>query len=165
MSMGKSIGNKGQLWTLDILVASLLMIGGFLFFLKFILAAQPPQQPIDALAIQHGLIANALMQTGTPANWTNDTVLALGLTDGEFRLSQDKVAAFAQLSTSDYKKTRRILSTTADYKIYFRRAGNEIAIGNVTAIGGNSADAENLLTLSRYVFYNSTIVQMVIDVW
>ncbi len=162
----KSFTKTGQIWSIDFFVAIIIFVLGIVFFLQFGLVDSYSQHNLDSLAAQNQLVAQGLIEAGIPLDWTEENVLAAGLTDGEFRLQPQKVAAFASIAQTDYDQARRLLSTTAQFQVIFRDVnGSSINIGSVGSIGATPNNPDNLLTLTRYVFYNSSIVEMVVRVW
>lgn len=157
---------KGQVWSLDILVAFTILLGGIIFFYyQNPLESSIPEGDTETLTLHAKSISGFLVSAGFPANWTSENVTIIGLTDGNTRLSQTKVYYHSSI---DYKRTKNLLSTTRDYQISFRdRMNSPFSIGNVTTLGKNSSaeNPENIVTLTRYIFYNGSIIQMVVNVW
>ena len=166
MTLSHSHKTKGQVWSLDILVAFVILLLGIIFFYyQNPLESGIPKSDTETLTLYAKSISGFLISAGFPANWTPENVTLVGLTDGNTRLSQTKVHYYSSL---DYKRTKNILSTTRDYQISFRdRMNSPLSIGNITSLGKNfsAENPENVVTLTRYIFYNGSIIQMVVHVW
>jgi hypothetical protein len=160
---------RGQLWSIDLVIAVIIFLMGLFFFYKFAFTTQTTQaDTLNDLTLHAEIVSSFIMSPGDPADWTNETVNSLGITDGNFRLQQDKVQRFFNMMPDEYNRTRRLLSTSKHYQIRFvDNVGMPVVVGNVSSIGLNSTqiNPESIVALTRFGFYNSQIVQVMVEVW
>ncbi len=160
---------KAQIWSIDLLVAVIIFLSAIIFFYKYGVAElMDNDADIDYLLQDGKLISNYLLSEGIPENWTADNVTLIGLTDGSARINPQKVMAFSNISMDNYGLSRRLLSSSNDYYVFFENSQNEkIIIDNVSFIGKNYTEdnPENLIKIERFAFYNSSVIKMVVYVW
>ncbi len=141
-------------------------------------ASSSENRVLDALVGDAESISASLMTAGTPADWTQDTVRIIGLTDGAYRVDYSKVSLFYNVSLNS---TNNLFGTNSNYLVFFKdRDGNilpfdrcafsnaGIALNNITlSICENVtlANPNNLVSIERLVFYQSQIIKLVIYVW
>ena len=164
-----TLTKKAQIWGLDLVIAMIIFLGGvFLFYNYSINSAFGEEQSIEELTTNAKVMSSYLVSTGYPTNWNSSDVTLIGLTDGQNKLVKEKVDTFSSISLSDYSMARRLLSATNNFYVYFEDSQNStIFIGNYSFIGKDYSydDPDNIIKIVRYVFYNSTIIKMVILVW
>ena len=73
--------------------------------------------------IQAEKLSDNLISSGYPTNWTNESVVSIGLTDGDTRLDSNKVLEFSKI---DYVNAKRLLSSKEDFQISFKDKNNQI---------------------------------------
>jgi hypothetical protein len=160
---------KAQVWSLDLFIAVLIFLGGLLLFYKYsINLVDSQEQGASDLAVEAKIISSYLTSAGYPQDWASGTVASIGLTDGEARLSKSKVEEFYDLALSNYTITRRLLSTQYDYLVEFKnKDNNPVSIGTVQKIGKDytTYNPENIIKITRFVFYNSSIIKMEVYAW
>jgi hypothetical protein len=157
---------KGQIWTLDLIVALVLFIIGALFFYQYGSSVRENNSnEINELSLQTERISNNLMGSGEPSEWNNASVISIGLSDGNSRLVLNKLRELNQIP---YPDTKHLLSTNRDYQITFRNGNNTLlSFNNQTFWGKNiSLDSpKQMLKSKRLLFYNHSILSMEILVW
>ncbi|MBW2981020.1 hypothetical protein KY360_06410 [Candidatus Woesearchaeota archaeon] len=160
---------KSQVWSLDLMIAVLIFLVALLAFYKYssnIIDSE--QQDVDNILLDAKLISTYLVSAGFPEDWTTANVTLIGLTDGDTRLSKEKVEQFSDIASSDYTNSRRLLSTMYDYHLFFEdRNGTALKVGDVVSIGKNysAENPKNLIKVERFAFYNSSIIKLVVYVW
>jgi hypothetical protein len=108
-------------------------------------------------------ISGALVTKGSPNHWNESNVTVIGLTDGRQRLMQEKLDVFADM---DYQKTKTKLRTSYDFYVYFEYLnGTKIVVDGGEDIGINPNGADNIVTLTRLLLYDSKLISMVVQVW
>ena len=124
-------------------------------------------------------ISSSLLSGGIPANWTNDSVVKIGLTDEDYRLNHEKLVKFAELP---YSKSKSRFSTGLEYFIFFEdingtminltqcgfgspKADLVIQDGKCAYVNLSRADPKNIVNIERFLIYNSTIIKMVVYTW
>ena len=122
-------------------------------------------------------ISSQLLLSGYPTDWTNTTVLRIGIADNNL-LNITKLNQFHSL---DYTFSRIKFGTTNDYLVFFADSNNTVLNINGTCgtgkpsvisdpIGGNCAPINitsktELAKNERYIGHNSSIIKMVVYVW
>ena len=151
------------------MIAIIIFSGALLAFYRYssnVIDAE--QQDVDNLLLDAKLLSSYLVSAGYPEDWTTTNVSLIGLTDGETRLSKGKVEQFLNIASSDYAKSRRLLSTAYDYYVLFEdKDGEPLKIGSVAAIGKDysAENPKNLIKIERFAFYNSSVIKLVVYVW
>ena len=148
------------------MIAVVIFMGGLIFFYYYSSNTLFTQnQQLDDLSFNAKLVSSYLVSTGYPVTWNSTNVNSIGLTDGNLKLSPTKVGGFANLT---YLQSRQLLSTKYDFLVNFKdQNNNPVLVNNVSSIGRNYSldNPENLLSLNRFVFYNSTIIRLEVIVW
>ncbi|MBW2983807.1 hypothetical protein KY361_01725 [Candidatus Woesearchaeota archaeon] len=169
MALSISIKRKSQIWSLDLMVAVLIFLCALLIFYKYsINVIDVEEQGVEHLLLDAKLISSYLVSTGYPEDWTASNVTLIGLTNGEIRLSKEKVQQFSSLALSDYTNSRRLLSTMNDYYISFEdKNGSLFEIEGISSIGKDysAENPDNLIKVERVVIYNSSIIKLMVHVW
>jgi hypothetical protein len=154
---------------LDIIIGIVIFIGALLLFFKSSLADTSDQnRGIDDLLLDAKLISGYLTSEGYPANWTKDTVISIGITDGSLALDVDKLKNFSSIAEDDYRHSRQLLSTSYDYYVYFQdKDNNTLTIGGVERVGKNytDTDPDDIVKIVRFINYESEIIKMVLLVY
>lgn len=116
-------------------------------------------------------ISESLVSEGFPFNWTNETVVKIGLSTNN-RLNVSKLQNFQTLS---YVDSLSYLGTNKEYLFFFRKNNETLNIsgcifGNSEPITGCSVnmslvDYDDLVYVNRLLIYNSEIIELVVYVW
>ena len=133
---------------------------------------------LDALVGDAESISSSLMSTGTPFNWTPDSVSVIGVTDGSYRLNSTKVNMLMGMS---YNLTNSLFGTNANYIIFFKDKDSNvlpfdkcaftntgIVVQNITPLlceNVTIAGSTNLLNVERLAFYQDQIIKLTVYVW
>ena len=171
--MARYTSTKSQVWALDLIIAIVIFLGALMLFYKYSLnSIDIEKTDMGSLLLDAKLISTYLVSEGYPIDWQSapNEVALIGLTNGEMDLNPGKVQGFSQLVASDYAKTRKLLSTTHDYYVFFEdKNNNTIKIQGVGEnwIGKNysNENPEDIIKTIRFVSYNSTIIRLVVYVW
>ncbi len=138
----------------------------------------PDERVLDALSSDADSIASSLVSAGSPANWNQDTVTSIGLTDGSYRLNPAKVAGLMNLS---YNLTNNLFGINANYVIFLEdRQGNVLFFGkcvfsntglsvqNISEYFCENVTLTNqsrLVASERLVTHNSEIIKLIVYAW
>ena len=164
--MSKSSYKKAQLWSIDFIIGLVLFSSALFFFYSYGTNSLNTQnEDFQEMFIQAEKLSDNLISSGHPTNWTNDSVVSIGLTDGNTRLDSDKLLEFSKI---DYVITKRILSSKKDFQIMFKNKENQILeIAENTIWGKNISNEspENIIPVTRFLFYNSEIIKMEVLIW
>ena len=157
---------KGQVWSLDFVVALVIFSIALYFFYSYGAASLETQnEEIEEMFIQAEQLSQNLISSGYPNNWTNSSVISIGLTDGETRLEVNKIAEFSKMN---YQDAKNLLSSKYDFQVKFKDKNNQtLEIANNTILGKNmtSEDPNNIIPIKRFLFYNTEIITMEVLVW
>lgn len=166
------MSNNAQVWTLDLIVGVtvfLFLIMVYLIFTNNISASSASN--FNEIYSDIVVVSDTLMSTGSPQNWTDGSVIEAGITDGKQRLSITKLQ---NLSSLDYSRLKTLLKTRYDYLIFFEnRSSGLMNLSNVEYIGKPGLTKENLkdadpytiVSIRRFLIYESDIITMVIYLW
>lgn len=161
-----TLTKKSQIWSLDLIIGIIIFFTALILFYKYSINSMDlEKQDTTNLLLDGKLISSYLVSEGYPAHWTLDNVTLIGLTNGNMDLNPNKVKNSKQLP---YSETKKLLSTTHDYYVFFEdKNNNTIQINGVEWIGKDYtlAAPTNLIKIIRFVNYNSTIIRLVIYVW
>ncbi|MBU0666722.1 MAG: hypothetical protein KKC26_05150 [Nanoarchaeota archaeon] len=165
------LSKKAQLWMTDFIIGFLILSLGITFFVKF---AYDTMSEDKFLAVQKeaGMVSDFLLGEGVPSNWTNETLVRIGLYTKN-QLNKTKVLNFYNL---DYNDTWTYLSTNHDYFLFFQKNNSVINIsrcgyGNPEVSYDNCTidlsllEYENLVKINRLVTFNKTIIELVLYLW
>jgi hypothetical protein len=169
-------GKSGQVWFGDFAIAGVIFMTAAILFMAFLGQESDSATAIGGRVLEDAeTIANMLMGQGYPLNWSSGDVAYIGLTNGDMRLNESKVAEF---SAVDYDRSRTLFATRFDYIVFFLdRDGSQLTIGGVQAIGKpgvtpdniESQGADNIARIERFVMLpsgsKSSIIEMVVYVW
>jgi len=171
--MARYTSTKSQVWALDIVIAIAIFLTALLLFYKYSLnSIDIERKGTDDLLLDAKLISTYLVSEGYPADWDTHVqdVTQIGLTDGKHKIVPYKVQQFKNMiyDQSSYDNTRKMLSTTHDYYVFFEdKNNNTLNIGGVNWIGKDysNEDPTDIIRTIRFIGYNSTIIRMVVYVW
>jgi len=163
---------KAQIWTLDLMIAIVMFVLALLSVYQYMLSLDKNEiGNIDELGREAQLISDHLLSKGTPEGWTINDVREIGITDGEFRIDENKWLSLSQL---DYYTTKQLFNTRYNYYIYFvDPSGNTVTINGVEGFGKSGIDPSNIedietkrmIKINRLAAYDSEIIKMVLYIW
>jgi len=125
--------SKAQAWYTDFAVALLLFIFTLVVYFSYINNVQREEKSgLDVVIKDAKAISSALVLSGYPINWTNETVIRVGLAD-DHKLNSTKLRAFKRLN---YSITKKYFGTIYDYFVYFvDKKGEVLNINSVCGAG------------------------------
>ena len=150
---------RGQIWSLDFITSILVFIVVLipLFFIWNYVNIQNQQQilfdEVETLALS---ISDSLIRTkGLPEGWNTSDVSTIGLSSEENILNVTKVSYFLTMGSSEYNRTRAIL--TGGYDFFFN-----LTDVNGTSHGTIGSKPENRMTvpIERYCLYDERIAKL-----
>ncbi len=155
---------KAQIWYTDFIIGVIIFATALVIYFEYTNAIDVTGNNIlDELITDAKSISSCLLSEGSPSNWTTESVQRIGLTNGDYRINQTKLESFAEIN---YNSSRQILGTTYDYYFYLEeKDGTQIEISGEEGIGYPNSDADQLIQMTRFVVYNSSITKMVVEVW
>ncbi len=151
---------KGQVSSIDALVAILLFTGVYAFLLSAYGGIELERDEFEMLSLKvNAVSSNLLSSQGEPFNWTQTSVSQLGLVVNRGVIERDKLAAFLNLSQSNLSRATELLGVSG-YRFYFNASylnGSTLSI-NSTAFNGqavvgsdfNSTTAASIRSLAVY---------------
>jgi len=128
-----SISTKAQAWYADFAVALLLFIFTLAVYFSYINNVQREEKSgLDVVIKDAKAISSALVLSGYPTNWTNETVIRVGIAD-DHKLNSIKLRAFKRLN---YSITKKYFGTIYNYFVYFvDKKGEPLNINSVCGAG------------------------------
>jgi len=159
---------KAQIWSFDFVMALTIFTIVIFVFFQYSLGFNLFDTDSNKLISDVTFLSNHLVSEGIPANWNCSDVNLIGLTDGNNRLNSSKFLYFYNLSLTDYYSTKRLFSITTDFQVsFFDSNDNELQIDGINKIGKNlsNENPKNLISSIRFLYYNSSIIKMLVQVW
>lgn len=159
---------KSQVWAIDLAIAFIIFLAAILLFFKYsINLSQADSGMQKDLVLNAKLVSANLVSAGYPEDWDMGNVTTIGLTDGNTRLSLSKIEQFDEIARLNYSRSRTLLSSIGDYSVCFQGKNRSIAISGVSCIGKDIdvAGPENIVKVTRFVFYNSSVIKIEVKVW
>jgi hypothetical protein len=186
---GRKKNRKAQVWISDYTMSLLLFIIALIIAVKIIINNFGANTAFIDLKADAAKISDTLLSEGFPADWTNESVLRPGILTGE-RLNSTKVYNAMNMS---YTTLGPKFQTRYDFIVIFQDKNDDMiefndssdsdskcVIGSpevsINSVGSapnldchnlelDSIDYDDLVTLTRLVVYDSTIVKMVVYAW
>ncbi len=154
--------NKGQVWSLDLIVAVTIFIFGLIGIYLYALNINYHPEDIQNLMYKEGdLISSLILSEGYPENWETDNVKVPGILTNNL-IDKAKIVNLYELSRTneDYEMLRDLLDTKYDFYINFNR---DIII-NGESVSGIGKPGINLDKTSSGYFINVENPEFVIKV-
>lgn len=154
-----------QAWGFDIIVATgIFIVGITIFFLYSVNYPTGEQEKVDDLLYEGNVVADDLLSTGNPENWTTLTVSKIGILNNNNIIDQNKLNEFYSLSSTSYSRTKAIFGIKYNYFINFS-SPIEILSSNISGIGLLPANENNNIKISRISIYKNKPVTIEVQVW
>lgn len=168
--MQKIKKRRAQAWGLDLMIASVIFIGGLVTF--FIFSLNNPteaEESLISLQREAEVVAQTLLSNGYPNPWNTGDVVTPGILTNN-KIDETKLENFLQLTTDDYQKTKALFSITSEFYITFSdtiKIGpeDEITIEEGEGIGSPPSNPSNLIRTSRLTIYREKPVTLYIEIW
>lgn len=158
------MNKKAQAWGFDVIVATGIFIFGIIaFFLYTINYPTGEQEKLEDLLYEGNIVADSLLSTGYPENWTTSSVSKIGILTNNV-IDQDKLENFYNLASSDYSRTRSMFGIKYNYFVNFSES-IEISGSNVEGIGLLSQNTRNNIKVSRVSIYKNKPVTIEVQLW
>lgn len=136
------ISTRGQAWSTDFIVGILMFIVAVTIFMIYSSNIFGEDlNEFSHMEEEAESVSSALMDSGSPGNWTSDYVARIGITDNNHRINLHKIH---NLSVLDYDESKVIMGTSLDYAIFFLNVS-----GSVTDIGGFCGKAGPAVQISQ----------------
>ena len=155
---------KGQAWGTDLIIASVVFIGGLLVFYFYSLnISDDGSDTLQKLQYSGELVAEDLFSEGYPKNWEIEDVQRIGIVT-DSRINQTKLESFYNLSTYEYEKTKSLFNLNYEYYISFQ---NNVSIygQSVEGIGLKPQNSNNLIKITRVMVYNDKPTSVEVEIW
>jgi hypothetical protein len=157
----------------DLIISFVIFIIGILLFYKFSIdLSNIQEEKFNSIFSDAKTISSMLVSAGYPTNWTTNNVSLIGITNNNKRINETKLSNFSNLN---YNTTRALFGTKYHYYVFFKdKNGNLTTISNINGVGKPGVNSSNLIekedplnivSISRYLIYNSSIIRMRLQVW
>lgn len=170
------MSTRGQAWYLDFVIAILVFSTCLILFFKFV-PNMHAEERIDQVYLDAKTLADTIVSTGHPQNWTNKTVIRIGIAE-DSKIDHDKLVEYYIMNKNNYSTTKEIFRIRSDYAVFFTDAHDKpVNLSMVDIIGHPDAKQKydgldisgiqhsDVVGLVRVLTYNKTIVKMVIYAW
>lgn len=179
---------KGQVWSYDLIVGSLLFVLAMAILAFFWWSVQTNMaENKDAIIRDSIKVTDVLMSPGIPPNWdqlvnlsnqtTWSSVQQIGLADswGNSSLSINKIYALYNMSVTNYSYSQSLIRSNYNYYLLFafRNTSNSnleqpVLMNGTNLTAGfayNDTIVKALSRVDRIVVYNNSIVIMRLYLW
>ena len=155
---------RGQIWYSDFIVAVLIFSLALTLYYSHITNLSIREEAImEELMADGKSISSTLISGGSPTNWTDATVIRIGITNNDYRINQTKIDDFYAM---EYSTAHNLFGTRFNHYIFFENStGNRINITGGETIGTAPSDHERLIQITRFLIYESEIIKMNVQVW
>jgi len=180
---------RSQVWFFDLVIGLSIFIAALAVYYTYLSSSIAEDSTISNILSDGITISSTLLGGGYPSNWTNDTIVRLGITDNNHRVNHSKIIKVLNLS---YPSLRSILNTRYDFFVFFRDSNgcllnlsdniygighegvglDESGSSNCQVVGAKNITVEfddinfdKLIKVERLVVYDSSISRMVVYLW
>ncbi len=156
--------SKGQIWSIDLIIAVTIFLTGIIFFYVYTLNyGNDADTTLVEMQYDAEHIADIVRSAGYPKNWSPGEVNIPGIID-EGHINESKLSKLALLTEQDYQRTKALFATSYNWFINF---SEPMIIGNVTyaSIGQTSTNPTELFRVQRITIYRNKPVIMNIYIW
>lgn len=171
--MAKLHSTKGQALSIDFIFASVLFLLLVVFFFVHFNSVQKPDYLLSELQQEAVSISNILMSEGVPGNWSEDTVILPGITDGSYRLDEDKWSILAGINVTEQ---RTLLGVKHNFLILLQNeSGCLITVNSIAYIGEGAIssgscgkvdlDSTHIIPIHRILIHNEKTTKLSLYVW
>jgi hypothetical protein len=154
--------SRGQVGSIDFIASIVIVSIVTTIFIQYIFSSYSTGESISDLSTEAARISESLMSAGLPNNWTEADVRRIGLTDDNWRINETKAVLFYQIPDS---KIRHVLGTDSKLHIALYNGTNPISVGGFLAVGEFPFNAKKIASISRYVIYRSSVMELRVRVW
>lgn len=151
---------KAQAWGTDLGVGLTIFLIAIIVFSVYSLnlSSENSENTLQQLNYESEYISDIILSPGSPQNWNEDNVLAIGITS-ENKINQTKLNQFYTLAKNNYQKTKAIFNTNYDYYFFLDTEintpeGLKDGIGK-PGINRNNINASNLVKITRLTVYKN----------
>ncbi|RJQ16827.1 hypothetical protein C4573_02060 [Candidatus Woesearchaeota archaeon] len=143
---------KAQSWSVDFSLGLLIfLLAGILSFKLLANTTQP--NTFQEVYDEAKYLSESFMDEGYPINWTNDTVVKIGL----LKENKFQVSKYLNLSVMSYGKTKQHLNTVAEYYIYFENEyGQALNISGLCGYGHSDVTLLPAENKAAYYFFDAS---------
>ena len=164
---------RGQAMITDLVLGvTIFTVVLVVFYRAEVNVQQIDQRELADMILEAQVISDLLVTSGTPTDWTNNSVIEVGVSENH-RINETKLSA---LNTFSYNKTRSLFHTKYDYYFYFETNAqvNWITPGIQEGIGKPGVITTTLLTdekpkhivrITRFVVYKGVPTRLVVVLW
>ncbi len=160
----RKVNKRGQGWGFDLVIASIIFTFAITFFYIFALNySSGSEEVLRSLEYEGQLIADSLLSEGNPLNWNETNIYKIGIVSNN-KINNTKLEMFYNLTNKSFYKTKELFAIQNNYYINFSDPIN-ISGSIKPFIGNYSANAKNLIRISRLSVYNNKPVSVSVNVW
>ncbi len=137
-----------QAWYMDFAIALLLFIFTLVVYFSYTTNFQKQEKgELDVMLTDAKSISSSLTLSGYPKDWSNETVIRIGIAD-EQKLNETKMRYFSELN---YTLSKRRFGTVYDYFVFLEGANNSlINFGTKCGVGSPLINVTKRLKRAGY---------------
>ena len=154
---------KAQFWYADFLIGLLILVFISFLFIRTITDLNTKEEIIQSLLNDGLSISNSFMSKGYLSDQWILSEGRIGIVDYGKIVSTD----FNNLKSLDYQISRNLLGTSSDYAIYIEYTDGSTSdwYSKPGIINIEGINSDNLVKITRFVYYNGRLVKLIIVVW
>ncbi|MDP3741886.1 MAG: hypothetical protein Q8R15_01080 [Candidatus Micrarchaeota archaeon] len=162
---------KGQISSIDALIAILLFTGIYAFLTSAYQGIDLERDEFESLSLKTSVVSsNLLSSQGEPFNWTQADVSQFGLVVNRGVIERNKLAAFLNLSQNNLSRTSELLGVSG-YGFYFNVSylnGSIVSIAapsfNGQAVIGSDFNSTTAASVRSLAVYDNLPVFVIIKI-
>ena len=171
---------KAQTWYMDFIFGIFIFTICLILYFKFVpnLDSQELENLYDVY-YDAKTISDSLMSEGYPADWNKSQVQRIGILSSGNKVNRTKLINLKNMTDNNYNNTRRKFNIMSDFVLFFKDTNdNPINISDIYHIGHpdvtlqvskeidfSGISNDNLVSISRIVRNNQTLIKMVVYTW
>ena len=159
-----AILKRAQAWGFDLIVASIIFVGGMVVFYLYALnSPNQTERTLGSLNYEADTIADIILSEGYPPAWNDDNVISPGILTGK-KIDNAKLGRFYNLSLTDYSKIKGLFGSREEF-YFFISENFSIEGKEVEGIGSKPVASNNLVKITRFTIYNDKPVSFNLEIW
>jgi hypothetical protein len=174
---------KSQFWYTDFIIGLTIVLLISILFFSVTREITARQYTMNQLVNSGVSISSSLMSQGADENRWKQGEGRIGLLTVDYKIDEDKLRRFQDLTEDDYKTSKYLLGVQEDYAVYFEYVNpEEMTEARSYVYGKPGTEPEQIsgqnVRITRYVYYkpqydpdyqgadrNGQIARMVVAVW
>ncbi|MFH1521743.1 MAG: hypothetical protein ABIF18_02175 [archaeon] len=149
---------------------ALFLVGIMIFFVYSLNQPDEARDKFELLSYDGKIIAENLMSSGYPLDWSSGNVITLGITS-EGKINETKLERLYEMiyAENNYTLTKNLLNTQYEYYFFLDQnmTINSVEVEGIGKPGTtkDNIDAKNLIKITRVTIYKNKTTPLYIYIW